>query len=267
MTQQTRAIAVFDIDGVVRDVSASYRRAIAETVEYFTAGAYRPTQADIDCLKSEGIWNNDWEASQELVYRYFETQGQGRSQLDLDYPTLVAYFQSLYQGTDPQNWTGYICDETLLLEPKYLEQLSAAGILWGFFSGATRDEANYVLQKRLGLGSPALIAMEDAPGKPDPTGLLTVVHQLEVQHQLPVTTPVLYVGDTVADMYTVIKAAALQPQRQWIGVGILPPHVQATSDRYQSYTETLKSAGAAIVFGNVEELTPAQIQVLIEQFS
>lgn len=262
MSQQINAIAVFDIDGVVRDVSGSYRRAIADTVEYFTAGAYRPTQTDIDLLKSEGIWNNDWEASQELVYRYFERQGQERSQLNLDYPTLVAYFQSLYQGTDPQNWTGYICDETLLLQPAYLEQLSASGIPWGFFSGATRDEAKYVL-KRLGLVSPALIAMEDAPGKPDPTGLLAIVHQLEVQHQLPATTPVLYAGDTVADMYTIIKAAALQPQRQWIGVGILPPHVQSTADRCHSYTKTLKSAGAAIVFGNVEELTPAQISLVI----
>jgi len=262
LNQQIRAIAVFDIDGVVRDVSASYRRAIADTVEHFTIGAYRPTQADIDRLKSEGIWNNDWEASQELVYRYFETRGQERSQLHLDYPTLVAYFQSLYQGRDPQNWTGYICDEMLLLQPTYLKQLSAAGIPWGFFSGATRDEAKYVLQ-RLGLVSPPLIAMEDAPSKPDPTGLLVVVHQLETQHQLPATTAVLYAGDTVADMYTVIKAKALQPQRQWIGVGILPPHVQATADRRHSYTESLKSAGAAIVLSNVEELTPGQIQALL----
>ena len=262
MTQQIRAIAVFDIDGVVRDVSSSYRRAIADTVEYFTAGAYRPTQSDIDRLKSEGIWNNDWEASQELVYRYFETRGRERSQIDLDYSTLVAYFQSLYQGTDPQNWTGYICDETLLLQPTYLEQLSAFGVPWGFFSGATRDEANYVL-KRLGLISPALIAMEDAPGKPDPTGLLVVVRELETQHQLPATTPVLYAGDTVADMYTVIKAKAIQPQRQWIGVGILPPHVQSTADRRHSYTETLKSAGAAIVLGNVEELTSERMQKLV----
>jgi HAD superfamily phosphatase len=261
LTQQISAIAVFDIDGVVRDVSASYRRAIADTVEHFTAGAYRPTQADIDRLKSEGIWNNDWEASQELIYRYFQKLGQGRSQLDLDYPTLVAYFQSLYQGKDPQNWTGYICDETLLLQPTYLEQLSAAGIPWGFFSGATRDEANYVL-KRLGLVSPASIAMEDAPGKPDPTGLLAVVQQLETQHDLPATTPVLYAGDTVADMYTVVKAKKLQPQRAWIGIGILPPHVQSTAERRHNYTETLKSAGATLVFGNVEELTPSQIQAL-----
>jgi len=32
-----------------------YRRALADTVEHFTAGVYRPTQTDIDQLKSEGI--------------------------------------------------------------------------------------------------------------------------------------------------------------------------------------------------------------------
>ncbi|NEQ14661.1 MAG: TIGR01548 family HAD-type hydrolase, partial [Moorea sp. SIO3E2] len=73
------AIVVFDIDGVVRDVSGSYRRAIADTVDHYTGGAYRPTMVEIDQLKSEGLWNNDWDASQELVYRYFEAQGKTRS--------------------------------------------------------------------------------------------------------------------------------------------------------------------------------------------
>lgn len=265
-----KAIAVFDIDGVVRDVSDSYRRAIADTVEHFTAGAFRPTQADIDRLKSEGIWNNDWEASQELVYRYFEAQGQPRclgqgqspTQVKLNYDTLVAFFQSLYQGSDPQHWTGYICNETLLLQPSYLEQLSAAGIPWGFFSGATRDEANYVLEKRLGLNSPVLVAMEDAPGKPDPTGLFATVKQLEQQHQVA-KFPVIYAGDTVADMYTVEKARAKDRDRLWIGVGILPPHVQQTAARRDAYAQTLKAAGAAVIFNRVEELTFVQIEELI----
>ena len=65
------AIAVFDIDGVLRDVSGSYQRALADTVEKFTDGQYRPTDDEIDTLKGEGLWNNDWEASQELVYRFF----------------------------------------------------------------------------------------------------------------------------------------------------------------------------------------------------
>lgn len=258
--QVATAIVVFDIDGVVRDVGGSYRRALADTVEHFTAGAYRPTSVDIDNLKSEGIWNNDWEGSQELVYRYFETKGQPRSHIQLDYQLLVAFFQSRYRGPDPNHWTGYICDEPLLLRVEYLQELSSAGIPWGFFSGATRASAMYVLTTRLGLASPVLIAMEDAPGKPDPTGLLATVHQLELNSYIPV----LYAGDTVADMQTVQKARSLHPNRCWIAVGILPPHVQETSERSSAYAETLKVAGADTVLSNIEQLTPAKIQELLQ---
>lgn len=255
------AIVIFDIDGVVRDVSGSYRRALADTVEHFTAKAYRPTSLEIDQLKSEGIWNNDWEASQELIYRYFEAQGQSRQQLQLNYDSIVAFFQSRYRGTDSKNFTGYICDEPLLLQPTYLEQLTLAGIAWGFFSGATRASATYVLQRRLGLQSPVLIAMEDAPGKPDPTGLFATVRLLE--NGIDKKSTIVYVGDTVADMYTVEKAGSLQSDRTWIGVGVLPPHVQETTARRDAYAETLRQAGAAIVLNNVEQLSPTKIQELL----
>jgi HAD superfamily phosphatase len=256
-----KAIAVFDIDGVVRDVGGSYRRALADTVEQFTAQAYRPTPLDIDQLTSEGIWNNDWEASQEFIYRYFQSQGQSREQLQLDYSEIVSFFQSRYRGSDPDNWTGYICHEPLLLKPSYLEELTQAGIPWGFFSGATRASATYVLEKRLGLQSPVLIAMEDAPGKPDPTGLFATLSLLETN--IDNNSTIVYMGDTVADMYTVEKARELKPERNWIGVGILPPHVQETAARRDAYSETLQKAGAAIVLSNVQELTPEQIQELV----
>jgi len=266
MNQQSiSAIVVFDIDGVIRDVSGSYRRAIADTVEHFTAGTFRPSLLDIDILKSEGIWNNDWEASRELIYRYFERQEKkqrGDLAIQLDYEVIVAFFQSRYRGQDPLNWTGYICDEPLLLQPSYLEQLSTARIAWGFFSGATRGSAAYVLERRLGLHSPVLVAMEDAPSKPDPTGLFATVRQLEPQLANS-TAPVLYVGDTVADIYTVEKARSLFPARTWVGVGILPPHVLITPERSAAYADTLRAAGAATVFTNVQELTPVQIQQLL----
>lgn len=274
------AIVVFDIDGVVRDVGNSYRRALADTVEYLTAGAFRPSQQEIDRLKSEGIWNNDWEASQEFVYRYFEVHGladreaiatstgaivcpdpAGRGRITVDYDRLVAFFQSRYRGTDPVNWNGYICEEPLLLEPDYLKLLTEAGIQWGFFSGATRGSATYVLEKRLGLQSPVLIAMEDAPGKPDPTGLFKTVQQLDPANA---NLPVLYVGDTVADMYTVQRAREHESTRSWVAVGVLPPHVQVTEERSQEYASTLEKAGADVVFWNVQELTPDKIWKLLE---
>lgn len=274
---QQSAIVIFDIDGVVRDVGGSYRRALADTVEHFTAGKVRPSPEAIDQLKAEGIWNNDWEASEELVYRYFESESgdrttitemtdaivrldsTGRGGINVDYDRLVTFFQSRYRGTDPVNWNGYICQEPLLLEPAYLQSLTEAGILWGFFSGATRGSANYVLQKRLGLSSPVLVAMEDAPGKPDPTGLFATVQQLNPPSHLPV----LYVGDTVADMYTVIHAREQQPEKEWRAIGVLPPHVHTPVSRSLDYTLTLKKAGADIVLRNVQELTPNKIQGLI----
>ncbi len=260
--KRSAAIVVFDIDGVVRDVSGSYRRALADTVERFTQNAYRPTSQEIDILKSEGTWNNDWEASQELVYRYFETQGSLRSSIALNYPELVTFFQSKYRGTDSDHWTGYICDEPLLLEPAYLDSLTRSCIRWGFFSGATRASASYVLEKRLGLQSPVLIAMEDAPGKPDPTGLFESVQRLENQPEL--MAPVIYVGDTVADMYTVDRARMMQPDRDWIAIGVLPPHVQQTSEQINSYTDLLIQSGAAIVLNNVQELTPEKVFELVQ---
>ncbi|MBD2094882.1 TIGR01548 family HAD-type hydrolase [Trichocoleus sp. FACHB-591] len=265
MTQASKAaftaVVVFDIDGVVRDVSGSYRRALADTVEHFTQGAYRPSSEDMDALKSEGIWNNDWEASQELICRYSETQEQ--NELDCTYEEIVAFFQGRYRGPDPNYLTGYICQEPLLMSAAYIEQLSQANIGWGFFSGATRISATYVLQARMGLKSPLLVAMEDAPGKPDPTGLLQTVEHWENQGSATATTPVFYVGDTVADMQTIAKAQQIQPDRAWLAVGILPPHVQTTPERREAYATTLKQAGAIAVFEQVEQLTPDTIRQLM----
>jgi len=259
----------------VRDVGGSYRRALADTVEYYTEG-YRPSMTDIDDLKAEGLWNNDWEASRELVYRYFEKRGVARHQLSLNYQQLVAFFQSRYRGPDPDQWTGYICQEPLLMRSDYLTQLTAADIPWGFFSGATRGSACYVLEKRLGLSAPVLVAMEDAPGKPDPTGLVEAVRQIERVRQIEqrvegmeaiVPPPVLYAGDTVADMQTVQNVKAQAPQRCWIGIGILPPHAQGSSSYAATYREQLQAAGAAIVLDHIEQLTPAQIAAVCEEFS
>lgn len=255
-----RSIVVFDIDGVIRDVGNSYRRAIADTVAEFTQGAYRPTLADIDKLKSEGVWNNDWEASQELVYRYWESQGKVRSQIYLDYGAIVNFFQARYRG---RNFDGYIANEPLLATPEYFQSLSDNEIAWGFFSGATRGSAEYVLKDRLGLSDPLLIAMEDAPSKPDPTGLLAVLNVLEGENPAELA-PVFYVGDTVADMYTLKKAQLVQPQRQWLAIGVLPPHVQTEATRSHAYTETLNAAGANLVLNNVQDLTIAQIRELLQ---
>ncbi|TYQ25886.1 TIGR01548 family HAD-type hydrolase [Pseudanabaena sp. UWO311] len=242
------SIFVFDIDGVIRDVSGSYRRALADTVEYFTNAAYRPTPEEIDDLKAEGIWNNDWEASQELIKRYFQGLGQ---EIKISYETIVEFFQSRYRGKNSDWSDGYIATEPLIATTEYFRDLTIAGIGWGFFSGATRASASYVL-RRLEIDAPVLIAMEDAAGKPDPTGLLLAVKQIESSQGK--SAVVVYVGDTVADMLTVVKARIYDPNYQYLAVGVIPPHV--AEDLRDRYAALLKENGADLVLNCVLELTP-----------
>ncbi len=244
---------VFDIDGVIRDVSGSYRRALADTVEYFTRSAYRPTSEEIDELKAEGIWNNDWEAAQELIKRYWWALEQELGQeSQVSYEAIVTFFQSRYRGANPEQWDGYISTEPLIATRSYFQDLTIAGICWGFFSGATRASAGYVL-KRLGIDDPVLIAMEDAAGKPDPTGLLLAIKQLERKHSQSAIA-VVYVGDTVADMLTVVNARAYDASYKYIAVGVIPPHVR--EDLRDRYAALLKENGADLVLNSVLELTP-----------
>ncbi|EDX86651.1 HAD superfamily (subfamily IA) hydrolase, TIGR01548 [Synechococcus sp. PCC 7335] len=258
------AVAVFDIDGVIRDVGGSYRRAIADTVEHYTNGRYRPTIEDIDQLKGEGIWNNDWKASEEMIHRYCAQQQQPHS--GASYEEITSYFQKRYRGPDiedPDQWTGYISNEPLLVEKSYLDTLAQSGIPYAFFSGATQGSANFVLQRRIGLIDPILVAMEDAPSKPDPTGLMMSVQLVEAQQPRCKNLPVVYAGDTTADMKTIVAAKQQFPEREWLAIGILPPHAQQNCDYQASYTEKLKTAGALIVLKNVQQITAERLQSLL----
>ena len=257
------AIAVFDIDGVLRDVGGSYRRAIADTVEHYTNGRYRPTIEDIDQLKSEGIWNNDWKASEAMIHRYFEAQQQPKP--SATYEDITDFFQKRYRGPDtedPEQWSGYIANEPLLVDKTYLETLAHSGIPYAFFSGATQGSAGFVLQRRIGLDAPILIAMEDAPGKPDPTGLMMAVKRVEAQQAIATPLPVIYAGDTAADMKTIAAAKEQFPDRTWLAIGILPPHAQTDNTYKNDYAEKLTAAGAQTVLSSVTDITAD----LIRQF-
>ena len=66
-TLAPRAFLLLDIDGVIRDVSDSYRQAIRLTFYHFSGRSLMP--GAIDELKLEGCWNNDWDATIELLRR------------------------------------------------------------------------------------------------------------------------------------------------------------------------------------------------------
>ena len=241
-----RILLALDIDGVVRDVSQSYRRALADTVEYFTQGAFRPSATEIDQLKAEGCWNNDWEGSQELVYRYFENLGHQRQDFPLDFEQLVEYFQRRYLG-NPEQLNGYIQDEPLLVDLYYFKQLDREKISWGFVSGASRRSAEHVLA-RVGLRQVPLVAMGEAAEKPNPEGLLQLAKSGNSVER------VFYAGDTVADIHTTLNAQAQDPGRTYIAIGVIPPHLWE-SERESDYITTLKAAGAHVVVKRMTDIT------------
>jgi len=271
---------LFDIDGVIRNVSGSYRRAIQATVEHYSGWA--PEPAAIDALKGEGCWNNDWEASLELLRRHqrqtlappgakddssgakddpsgAKERGKTRPRLE----EVAEVFSGFYFGGDPAgppaHWQGFIREETLLVEGAFFADLSAAGIAWGFVSGAEGPSARFLLEERLGLRHPPLVAMDDAPQKPDPTGLLALAERLAAQSGQtlgPHAPPVAYLGDTVADVETVRRARLRRPDQRFLALAVSPPHLHSPERTRQrhAYERQLLAAGADHLLRRTAEL-------------
>tara|TARA_Y100001968_G_scaffold303131_1_gene317044 strand:- start:8974 stop:9771 length:798 start_codon:yes stop_codon:yes gene_type:complete len=249
-------LILFDIDGVIRDVTNSYRMAIQETVSCFCG--WKPSIQDIDSIKSEGCWNNDWDLSLEMINRHL--QNNNCSLLPPNRRTLIKCFEKFYFGGDPKHdsseWSGFIKNETLLVKKNFFDELSQQRIGWGFVSGAELASAKFVLEKRLGLVSSPLIAMGDAPDKPDPTGFLLLSSELS---EIPLgvsNIPIAYIGDTVADVKTVVNARLRTPHQNFISLAIAPPHLHLDSTKVKrlNYEVKLKEAGADLIIKSMDNL-------------
>jgi HAD superfamily phosphatase len=267
--QALAAILLFDIDGVIRNVSGSYRRAIQATVRHYSG--WTPEVAAIDALKGEGLWNNDWEASLELLRRHRQAIQPARASEEQPAPLprldeLAEVFSGFYFGGDPWGppalWQGFIREEELLVERAFFSDLSAAGMAWGFVSGAEGPSARFLLEERLGLRNPPLVAMEDAPQKPDPTGLLALAERLVANWSLelgPLAPPVVYLGDTVADVETVRRARQRRPDQRFLSLAVSPPHLhgpERTAQR-RDYERQLLAAGADHLLTRTADLVKA----------
>ena len=231
---------------MIRDVAGSYRRALQATVEHYSG--WRPSPSQIDALKGEGRWNNDWDASLELLKRHGSPLPERQELIDV--------FSKFYFGGDPgaspEHWSGYIGDEPLLVEATLFQTIHNLGWTWGFVSGAEPPSARYVLEQRLGLKTPPLIAMGDAPDKPDPTGLLQLSEALLPGGE---TSTVAYLGDTVADVLTVIHARAAQPRHTWISLAVAPPHLHHQHAERRAYEQRLRDAGADHILNSTMAVT------------
>ncbi len=256
-------LILFDIDGVIRSVENSYRLSLKKTV--FKFSGWEPNYEDIDNAKNEGIWNNDWDLSLELIKRHIE-----KERLNLKIPPrdeIVKCFEKFYFGGDPNKdskyWSGYITNEELLVDKKFFDLLRSNGIIWGFVSGAESASAKFVLEKRIGLKSPPLVSMGDAPDKPNPKGFIGLSKKLLGDKLGPSSIPIAYVGDTIADMKTVINARKEIPSQKFISIGIAPPHLHLDSrlKERNNYETNLRKGGADLILSSINDLKTIKLDL------
>src|SRR3974390_3548240 len=104
-------VLVFDMDGVLVDVSESYRETIVQTVRHFSGKTI--SRARIQEYKDQGGWHNDWALSQRIL---------ADLGFPVEYNAVVGEFNRLFVGSD--GVPGLVSREEWLAAPGLLERLS-----------------------------------------------------------------------------------------------------------------------------------------------
>lgn len=215
-------LIVFDMDGVIVEVTESYRATIQATVKHFTG--LEPTRPEIQDWKNRGGWNDDWQLSHALI----KERGGNNS-----YDEVVEYFQKLFLG---ENNDGMITREVWFAQPGLFERLAANNTL-AVFTGRLRFEAQLTLDRfQCGLFAPIMGSDDVSAPKPNPEGLNKI--RAAVPHQ-----KCWYIGDTVDDARA--GAAAGVP---FIGIA------SRANPRYDELVGLLNAEGAIAVLDDINSL-------------
>ncbi|HUQ90940.1 MAG TPA: HAD-IA family hydrolase, partial [Bryobacteraceae bacterium] len=213
-------LIVFDMDGVLVEVTESYRETIRQTVEHFTGKAV--SFDDIQAYKNQGGWNNDWKLSRKMC---------SDLGVELEYQTVVDHFQHLFLEKaliEREKWIGL---------PGMLEALNTR-FDFGIYTGRPRYEAGLTLTRfASNLQFEPIVTHDDVTrGKPHPEGLEFI------RRNRPDQT-IWYIGDTVDDARCA-KAA---------GVPFLGVVSQSHSTR-GSLVELFRAENAVAVLDDINQL-------------
>lgn len=205
---------IFDLDGVLADVSASYRLAIIETAAAF---GVQITRDDIAREKAVGNANNDWVLTQRIC---------GQKGVDISFSDIKEKFEELYQGSAEK--PGLRASEKLLVSKAWLDDLGSRFPL-GIVTGRPRTDALFFLETHGILSCfENLVCMEDSELKPSPAPVNLCLRNMGIE-------TAWMIGDTPDDIRAARKA------------GVVPVGVLAPGDECHVARESLMNAGAAIV--------------------
>lgn len=186
---------IFDLDGVLADVSRSQIVAIIETARSF---GVEVDGADIEAAKAAGNSNDDWVLTRTLC----EKRG-----VEVSLESVKYRFETLYQG-DAAN-PGLKMEERALVDPDTWARWAGKWPL-GVVTGRPRSDAEEFMD-RFGLAehASALVTRDDAPLKPDPAPVLVALERLGVSRAW-------MLGDTPDDI-SAARAANVVP------IGVIAP--------------------------------------------
>jgi len=199
-----REALIFDMDGVLVDVSGSFRRIVTTLAAEMTGRDVEP--GEVQAVKEAGGCNDDIDTIVEIARR------RG---VRADPAQVRRRFDAAYQGRDgsPGLWR----EERWMMSAGRLERLAGRRAL-GIATGRNREEV--ALARKLAADAwrwfEAVVTVDDVPpgrGKPRPDSLLLALERLGAAGGT-------YVGDTVDDVRAA-RAAGLRP------LGVIPPGVGA----------------------------------------
>jgi histidinol-phosphate aminotransferase len=212
---------LFDLDGVLADVSNSYRQSILETAKSF---GVELSAEDISEAKAAGDANNDWILTQRLLASH---------DVDADLDEVTERFEHIYQGTDEQ--PGLRRTEELMVEPVFLDALAQRYKLGIVTGRPTKDAERFLREKDIARYFGAVVCMEDAALKPDPEPVELLLDKLDAERAW-------LVGDTPDDA------------RAGRAAGVLPIGVVAPGHDGEVLRPALTRAGCARVLDTVDQL-------------
>lgn len=212
-----KQLLIFDIDGVLVDVTGSYRMATKLTAEFFTKQEVK--LEEVQEYKNKGGFINDWNLTEAII------EGRG---FNIDKEKIIKKFQDYYEK--------FKKNEKWILGKKTLEELPKKYKL-AIFTGRPRNEAIEVLQRFDALRCfNEIVAMEDVEKeKPNPEGLLKILKKCNASNAL-------YFGDTIDDVKAAVNANI-------VPIGVLPP-----SDKSEELKSLLLKNGAKTVIEDINQI-------------